>query len=150
MHFEIDFKADHLIRTLSLVRQQLVRPEELLGGIGEALLPITRKRHDQGLAPDGTKWKELSPATLKRKRNPKILYEHGDLLRFHYQVAGDTLYIGTNDKKGVFHHFGTRRTARHPGLPARPLAGFPADDQRLVSDLIGDHLAEALRGARGG
>lgn len=149
MHFEFDFSASHLTRALSAVRQ-LVQSEEMLGSIGESLLRVHRKRHDQGLAPDGTRWKELSPATLKRKRTPKMLYEHGDLLRFHYQVEGDTLRLGTNDWKGVFHHFGTRRTARHPGLPARPLAGFPASDHQLVGDLLADHLHRALRQARGG
>ena len=149
MHFEIDFNAAHLTRALSAVRQ-VVQSKAVLTSIGESLLPITEKRHAKDLAPDGAKWKELSPATLKHKRKPKMLYEHGDLLRFHYQVEGDSVYIGTNDWKGVFHHFGTRRTARHPGLPARPLAGLPPDDRRVVEDLIDEHLREALQRARGG
>ncbi|MDR2838924.1 MAG: phage virion morphogenesis protein [Azonexus sp.] len=144
MHFEIDFSAAHLIRSLAAVRQ-VISSEELLRSMGGSLVDVHVRRHEQALAPDGTRWKELSPTTRKKKRKLRILYEHGDLLRFQYQVEGNTVRIGTNDWKGIFHHFGTRRTVRHPGLPARPLAGFPASDQQIVADLVADHLTAALR-----
>lgn len=107
-------------------------------------------------------------AYRKAAGSKRVLYTHGDLLRFHYQVQGDTLRIGTNDWKGQFHHYGTQpytitptkaralsfggvcvKRVHHPGLPARPLVGFPAGDQQLMSGVIEDHLTLALRGARG-
>jgi len=96
-----------------------------------------------------------------------MLYDHGDLLRFFYQVDGDTLRIGTADWKAAFHHFGTkpytitpkkakalkfggiyRKRVNHPGLPARLLVGFPTSDQQLVTDVIEDHLTAVLNRVR--
>ena len=167
MQFTIEFQADHLSRALEAVRLEIATPQEMLGSLGESLLRVNQERHDQGLAPDGSKWEELSPLTLQNKRKPKILYDHGDLLRFHYQVLGDSLRIGTNDWKAAFHHFGTkpytitakkakalkfggmfRKRINHPGLPARQLVGFPASDRQLVVDVIEDHLTAVLNRVR--
>lgn len=167
MQFTIEFQADHLSRALEAVRLEIATPQEMLGSLGESLLRVNQERHDQGLAPDGSKWKELSPLTLQSKRKQKMLYDHGDLLRFHYQVGGDILRIGTNDWKAAFHHVGTkpytitankakalkfggmyRKRVNHPGLPARQLVGFPASDQQLVGDVIEDHLTAVLNRVR--
>ncbi len=167
MQFTIEFQAGHLSRALEAVRLEIATPQEMLGRLGESLLRVNQERHDQGLAPDGSKWKELSPLTLQSKRKPKMLYDHGDLLRFHYQVGGDSLRIGTNDWKAAFHHFGTkpytitakkakalkfggmyRKRVNHPGLPTRQLVGFPASDRQLVGDVIEDHLTAVLNRVR--
>jgi len=167
MQFSFDFQVTHLTRALEAVRREIATPQEMLGSLGESLLMVNQERHDQGLAPDGSKWKEPSPLTLQSKRKPKMLYDHGDLLRFQYQVEGETLRIGTADWKAVFHHFGTkpytitpkkakalkfggmfRKRVNHPGLPARPLVGFPSSDQQLVSDVIEDHLTAVLHRVR--
>ncbi|MEY2633602.1 MAG: hypothetical protein RIR00_2256 [Pseudomonadota bacterium] len=167
MQFTIAFQAEHLSRALEAVRLEIATPQQMLGSLGESLLRVNQERHDQGLAPDGTKWKELSPLTVQNKRKPKILFDHGDLLRFHYQVDRDTMRLGTNDWKAAFHHFGTkpytitpkkakalkfagllRRRVHHPGLPARPLIGFPESDQQLVTDVIEDHLTAVLNRVR--
>ena len=92
-----------------------------------------------------------------------MLYEHGDLLRFYYNVSGDAMRLGTSDWKARFHHFGTkpytisakkgkalkigdmfRKRVHHPGLPARQLVGFPASDQQLTGVVIQDHLTVVL------
>ncbi len=167
MQYAIEFQVSHLARALEAVRREIATPQEMLGSLGESLLRVNQERHDAGLAPDGTKWKELSPLTLQTKRKSKMLFDHGDLLRFHYQVDGDTLRIGTNDWKAVFHHFGTkpytitpkkakalkfggmfRKRVNHPGLPSRQLVGFPPSDQQLVSDVIEDHLSAVLINVR--
>lgn len=167
MQFTIEFQADHLTRALEAIRREIATPQEMLGSMGESLLRVNQERHAQGLAPDGSKWKELSPMTLQTKRKARMLYDHGDLLRFQYQVSGDTLRLGTNDGKAAFHHFGTkpytitpkkakalkfggmmRKRVNHPGLPARALVGFPASDQKLVADVIEDHLTAVLNRVR--
>ncbi|MBP8150221.1 MAG: phage virion morphogenesis protein [Limnohabitans sp.] len=99
----------------------------------------------------------------------RILYQYGDLLRFQYQVGGDALRIGTNDHKAAWHHFGTGthgegkgpytirpknrkalafgggifRSVTHPGVPARPLIGFPEGDQSIAARIVAEHLATA-------
>jgi len=166
MQFTIDFQVSHLIRALDAVRREIATPQEMLGSLGGLLLRVNQERHDQGLAPDGSKWKDLSPLTLQSKRKPKMLYDNGDLLRFQYQVEGETLRIGTADRKAVFHHSGTqpytitakgralkfggllRKRVKHPGLVARPLVGFPPSDQQLVTDVIEDHLTAVLNRVR--
>ncbi|MDR2837166.1 MAG: phage virion morphogenesis protein [Azonexus sp.] len=167
MQFTIEFQTNHLVRALEAVRLEIATPQQMLGSLGESLLRVNQERHAQGLAPDGSPWKELSPLTLQTKRKPRMLFDHGDLLRFQYQVEGDALRLGTNDWKAVFHHFGTkpytitpkkakalkfagmvRKRVNHPGLPARPLVGFPTSDQQLATDIIEDHLTAALNRVR--
>jgi len=167
MQFQYEIQPDHLVRVLRAVGHALVTPAQLLGSIGESLLRVNDERHAQGLAPDGTRWAELSPLTQQTKRRPQMLYENGDLLRFQYQVQGDSVAIGTTDWKAIFHHNGTRpyvirpktakalrfagimrKQVRHPGLPARPLVGFPDSDRRLTEDVVEDHLMAVLNASR--
>ena len=101
----------------------------------------------------------------------RILYQYGDLLRFSYQVDGGQLRIGTTDYKAAWHHYGTGKygTGRgpytirpktkkalafggglfskvtHPGVPARPLIGFPDSDQSIAARIVAEHLATAAQ-----
>ena len=173
MQFTVEFQADHLKRVLEAVRLEIATPEQMLGSIGESLLIVNRGRHDKGLAPDGSAWKELAPSTLaegNRKGSP--LNKSGRMLQsFNYQVQGDTLKLGfdggRDGKLAAIHHGGTdpytitatkakalkfgglfRKRVKHPGLPARQLVGFPESDQKLTADVIGDHLTAVLNRVR--
>ncbi|BCB28401.1 hypothetical protein SKTS_32870 [Sulfurimicrobium lacus] len=173
MQFTVEFQADHLDRALEAVRREIATPAEMLGGIGESLLIVNRERHSQGLAPDGTAWKELAPSTLAeggRKGGP--LNKTGRMLQsFQYQVLGDTLRLGfdgeRDGKLAGIHHGGSdpytitakkgkalkfggmyRKRVNHPGLPDRQLVGFPTSDQQLVSDVTVDHLTAVLNRVR--
>lgn len=168
MQFTIQIQADHLARALEAVRLEIATPQQMLGSLGESLLRVNQERHDKGLAPDGTKWKELSPLTLAQKKKKRILYENGDMLEsFNYQIQGNELALGFSDRKAIWHHSGTspytitpkkakalafgglfRKRVNHPGLPARPLIGFPSSDQQLVADVIEDHLTAVLNRVR--
>jgi len=107
MQIKFDIQTDHLDRVMSELSQSIAEPHLLLGSMGESLLNENQDRHAKGVAPDGTPWKPLSPSTLQTKRSKRILYENGDMLRFQYQVEGQSVVIGTNDWKAQFHHFGT-------------------------------------------
>lgn len=200
MQFTIEFQADHLARSMEAVRLEIATPDQMLRSIGETLKPVNEDRHAQGLAPDGTKWKELSPMTIGsavwksqdesfrksgqmslatakkvQAKKSRILYANGDMLgSFNYQVQGTELKLGFSDQKAVWHHFGTgtygpkgaaytitpkkakalafgglfRKRVTHPGIPARQLVGFPSSDQRLVGDVIEDHLTAVLNRVR--
>jgi phage gpG-like protein len=138
MQFVMNFQVDHLDRALTAARQAISHPEALLGSVGESLLRVNRDRHNAGLAPDGSKWKELSPLTLGsaiwkkqgetfrnngqmslavakkvQSRKSRILYDSGDMLNsFSYRVAGDTLTLGFDGAResrlAAWHHSGTK------------------------------------------
>jgi phage gpG-like protein len=100
----------------------------------------------------------------------RVLFASGEMLTnsLHPDVQGDTLRMGFDIDRAKWHHFGTKpytitpkkakalsfggvavKRVHHPGLPARPLLGFPAEDAQAVVDEVKDYLLNALRGARG-
>lgn len=138
MLFEYKFQVNHLDRALAAVRQSLAQPEELLNSNGESLLRVNRDRHNAGLAPDGSKWKPLSPLTIGsavwkkqgdsfrkngqmslavakkvQARRSRILYDSGDMLNsFHYHVLANRLTLGFDGAResqlAAWHHSGTK------------------------------------------
>ncbi|WP_050469156.1 phage virion morphogenesis protein [Herbaspirillum chlorophenolicum] len=198
MQISFDLQADHLTRALEVIRREIATPAQMLGSIGETLKIVNEERHAKGVAPDGTKWKPLSPMTIgtavwksqgdkfrkngqmslasaQKVKGRRILYGNGDMLgSFNYQVNGDTLTLGFSDQKALWHHFGTgsygpkgspytilpktakalafgglvRKRVVHPGIPARPLIGFPGSDATLVGEVIDDHLMLVLNRIR--
>jgi phage gpG-like protein len=193
MHYQFDFQLGALKTGFAAAQLALLKPDRLLGSIGQALLQVNEARHRKGLAPDGTPWKPLAKSTmagymeanqhkytfirgknvgartnLKKRQEvrdaKRILYVHGDLLRFSYRVENGALWLGTVDHKAEWHHFGrkepytikaapgkalafmgiVRKQVQHPGLPARPLVGFPAGDRQVVEDLTQEHLRDAI------
>lgn len=172
MEYAFNLQVDHLDRALAAARHAIEHPQELLGSAGESLLRVNRDRHNAGLAPDGSKWKELSPMTLQEKRKGGPLNKTGRMLQsFNYQVAGDTLRLGfdgaTESMRAALHNSGTnpftispkkakalkfggmfRKRVNHPGLPKRQLVGFPASDRQLVADVATDYLTVILNRVR--
>lgn len=171
MQYTIEFQYHHLQRVLKAVKAEIATPQQMLGSLGESLLRVNRDRHLAGLASDGSKWKELSPSTLQQKRKGGILNKTGEMLQsFHYQVDGDTLRLGfdgaRNNQLATWHHDGTKpylieplnkkalhfggvfaKKVNHPGLHSRPLVGFPASDQELVTHVVEDHLLLIINSA---
>ena len=172
MQYTIEFQVDHLNKVLEVIRREIATPAQMLGSIDEELFNANRARHNAGLAPDGSKWAPLKPLSKVDKRKGGILYKTGEMLdSFNYQVDGNALRLGFDEPQGRelagFHHLGTkpytieakngkvlkfagiyRKRVNHPGLPSRPLVGFPISDQKLTVDLIEDHLLNVLNAVR--
>ena len=138
MIFEMKFEVDHLDRALAAVRNAISHPEPLLDSIGEPLLLVNRDRHLAGLAPDGSKWKPLSPLTIGNRiwksqsetfrkngqmslavsrkvqsRKSGILNDSGHMLQsFNYRVHGHTLTLGFDGGRdadlAAWHNSGTK------------------------------------------
>lgn len=138
MNFEINFKVGHLQRALFAARRSIEQPEPLMRKVGQALLQVNRDRHDAGLAPDGSKWKPLSPLTIgsaiwntqgktfrkngtmslavARKvqaKRTRILHASGDMLKsFHYRAVGNSVTLGFDGSResdlAAWHHSGTK------------------------------------------
>lgn len=153
MDFTIDFNADYIIRALESVRRKVEEPHGLLESVGETLLNINSERHAQGLDPEGKPWKPLAASTLaagNRKGGP-LNKTRRMLENFHHQVHADNLRLGFDlgdGFKAIFHQNGSRARASHPGLPARPLVGFPDTDRYAAEDAVEDYLLHALQRAR--
>ncbi len=137
MQITIDFQLENYRQTLAIYKSVITRPAGLLSAIGASVLRENQRRHDQGLAPDGTPWTPLAASTLhaiverhqhkitkvasktigarsdfkaaqKLMAGKRILVDRGDLLRFYYQVSGNDVVIRTMDQiKAAWHHFGT-------------------------------------------
>ncbi len=130
MQYTISFQAKNLIHSLGGVRAELITPQKMLGSLGESLLRVNRDRHNKEQAPDGKPWKPLAKSTTHQMiearqhkvtrgatkgrgarsslsaardivASHKLLFRHGDLLRFQYQVEGSQVVIGTADKKAA-------------------------------------------------
>ncbi|MGZ8961585.1 MAG: phage virion morphogenesis protein [Methylophilaceae bacterium] len=109
---------------------------------------------------------------VQAKRAGGVLYASGDMLNsFQKQVNGDTLTLGFDgDREGrlaSWHHSGTQpyvitpkkakalafgglcvKRVNHPGLPARPLVGFPDSDRSLAVAAVDDYLKVILSRVR--
>ncbi|MCD2453232.1 phage virion morphogenesis protein [Methylicorpusculum oleiharenae] len=137
MQFDIEFESSHLDRILEAARREIASPDEMLGGIGNELLRVNRRRHAQGVDPEGKDWKPLSPLTLGsavwknqdesfrkskslcietarkvRSKRGGVLRDTGRMLAdFNHQIEGDTLILGfwgnREAKLDGWHHGGT-------------------------------------------
>jgi phage virion morphogenesis protein len=112
--------------------------------IGEELVKSTEARFgSQGPAPDGTPWKALSPATLKRKKHSKILTESGHLRgSIRSQLMGThAVAVGTNRVYGAIHQLGgPAGRGRKVRIPARPYLGISPEDSERITGIVERYL----------
>lgn len=103
--------------------------DTLAARIGERLMESTRDRFKTQVAPDGTPWVPLKPATVRRKKyNPdKILTLRGYLRGgIHWQALdGNTVQVGSNLKYAAIHQFGgeIQMPSRQATVRYRSVAG---------------------------
>lgn len=68
------------------------------------------KRFETSTGPDGQKWTPLHRKTIQRKcgeNKATPLIDHGNLIgAIHCQIAGDTVCVGTDDKRAAVHQLG--------------------------------------------
>lgn len=164
-----DISVKHLVAVLS---HEIMHPQTLLGSVGESLLRVNQERHLASLAPDGSAWAPLKESSKLGKRKGGPLNKTGEMLQsFNYQVEDESLLFGfdgaRNASLAFWHHGGTDpyvikpktgkalkfgdhivKKVNHPGLPARPLVGYPDSDQRIVDDVINEHLFAVLNTVR--
>lgn len=116
----------------------------LFGSIGEYVLQTIDQRFRDEVDPQGRKWQQVTAATRKRKRHPKILTESHRLARsYAYQASSSHLEVGSNDVRAATHHYG------RGNIPARPALGVSDDDRDEILELGKEHLIMSLKSARG-
>jgi phage virion morphogenesis protein len=122
---------------------KLANLKPAMADIGESALRKVRKRFDNEIAPDGSKWNALSEATIKakarRKRTgkpyrtnaePSAILKDTFTLRdsIAYQASNSSVAIGTNIFYGTFNQ------------NTRPFLGVDDDDMVEIVDIIRDYL----------
>jgi phage gpG-like protein len=117
----------------------------------EPFLRVFEGTHAAGFAaeasPSGSKWRPLSPRTIKRKGHGIILYETGRLKASLIGATGDSvravshrgLLFGTEVPYSIFHQDGTSR------LPQREHVGINDETCQSVVDAIADAVVETLK-----
>ena len=100
-----------------------------------------KERFDKEQAPDGTKWKPLSPARIKQrlKRHKtgkmKILQDVGELRRsIQYEAGANYVRIGSNLKYARTHQFG------RGNIPARPFLGVTVSERKHINNMFREYL----------
>lgn len=140
--------------------------ETPLREIGEDLVESIKQRFETSTAPDGSRWVPNSMATIKgylegssgnfrkdgrlskkgatRVMTKKPLVASGLLQdSIAYQVAGDSLFVGTNrfagqwDGGAAVHQFGSKDGT----IPARPFLGADEEDVQRMLDVLERFLA---------
>ena len=153
----VEFKAEQLMAALTRADAQFDDMLPLYRQIGEILLTSTKERFAKGEAPDGTKWKPKSPATLAkygaRKSNnvdSRPLYGPTKLLsqQITSDAASDQVEIGSNRVYAAMMQYGGTKAA-FPHLwgdiPARPFLGISAQDETNLVGEIEEWLRTAIR-----
>jgi phage gpG-like protein len=123
---------------------KLANLKPAMADIGEYSLRKVRKRFDNESAPDGSKWNELSEATIKaktrRKRTgkpyktnaePTAILKDTFTLRdsITYQASNQSVAIGTNIFYGAFNQ------------STRPFLGVDDEDAIEIVEIIRDYLS---------
>lgn len=127
---------------------QLIRKgqnlEPAFAEIGEYLLESHQERFALEVAPDGTPWEPLSPKTLRKKKDDRILQESGTLRdSLAYQIGSRELLFGTGLEYGATHQFGRE----DDGIPARPFLGLATgqwNDADEIVAILQDYLSDAI------
>lgn len=127
---EIDHNIPHLSQKLGKLVSALGQVP--LDAIGATLADSTRTRIIQGtIAPDGTPWEKLKPATIHAKGRDDILIHNSHLHKtIKYLVQGNTLEVGSPLTYSKYHQVGTKH------IPARPFLGLSDDDKRTIDERI--------------
>ncbi len=129
----------------------------LFQDIGEYLVRSTKERFNTQTDPSGKPWAPLSEEYRARKKQnrDKILTLSRDLggsvafraARDHVDVGTRPIYSGTHQFGAAKGSFGsTSKGSPIPwgDIPARPFLGLSDEDEREITLIVVDYLAEAL------
>jgi phage virion morphogenesis protein len=127
-----------VIAALTRLRNEIERPVGGLKLTGILLQGIVQRHFRDSQDPDGKTWKELAPATIRRRRNKdkgsiKPLIDTGRLMKsINYRVGIDEVAVGTNVIYAATHNFGDPSR----NIPERKFIGVSRyDEEQIVARL---------------
>jgi len=142
----VQIKAEDLDRRLGQITARAANMRPAYQAIGNYLVGETQDRIKRETSPDGTRFRELTAATVQRKAAKglirKILQAEGNLVgTIAAQVQGAGVSIGSNLPYSAIHQYGGKAgRGRKVTIPARPYLGVNEADEAEIVSLIEDHL----------
>lgn len=135
----------------------------MLKDVGEYVVGTTKERFRRSVSPEGQPWAPLNPLYAAKKTGPGILRENGRLAEIVYQLASDSVLIGSTRIYAAIHQFGGTikpksaaalvfglggKTifARSVTIPKREFLGLTDDDQAEIRLIAENFLNEASGG----
>lgn len=146
----INLNTAELDRALKRLERAAGNLKPVFEDMGQHLVNSTRRRFEDGEAPDGTPWAENSPVTLAAKPGEQPLVGESRLLstEIHDEASPSRLLVAPLMEYSAMQQFGGTK-AQFPHLwgdiPARPFMGMSDDDERELLALVHDHLLDAAR-----
>lgn len=134
--------VNRLRQNLQARVQRLQNLQPLWQSIGMYVQRQTiKERFDKEQAPDGTKWKPLSPARVRQRLRRhksgqmKILQDIGELRRsVNYEAGKNYVRIGSTLKYARTHQFGRGK------IPARPFLGVTHNEREHINNMFREYL----------
>lgn len=135
-------------RRLNQIRRRVGNLTPVLADMGEHATNSVHDNFESSTAPDGTPWAANSPTTMANYLGNggggrPLIDTHTLMNSIHYEVAGNTVTVGTNMVYAAMMHFGGTKAA-YPHLwgdiPARPLLGLKEADKPILVTMAGDYL----------
>ena len=134
-------KAARLLRRLGDLSEPMLE-------VREVMLNAVHDRFESESAPDGNRWRRLSPATLVARRGRgkggvTILRASGRLIgSIAPRSDATSATVGTNVVHGAIHQFGGQAGRGHKvTIPARPYLGFGDREREEIDEILTDWVA---------
>lgn len=156
MAFSISIKADDNSPIMAVLsRFADLDKNAMFGEIGSDMVHATQDRFDYQHDVDGNPWKQSWRAKLQNGQTGR---DNGDLLNgMNYQLRPNGVEWGATVQYAHVFHFGAHilpKTAKYlvfniaghwrkvseVKIPPRPFLGINADDERMILDVIEEHL----------
>jgi phage virion morphogenesis protein len=139
---DVVYQDEQIQQRLKILGARVRDLTPTMRAIGEYLVFATDNRFRTETDPEGKSWQKLSPKTVEQKRRQgrinKILQSTGVMrTKVNYQATAESVKIGINDRKAVYHQLGL-------GVPRREILGVSSDDRIAILNLVNDFIRGAI------
>jgi phage virion morphogenesis protein len=155
---EIEVRDGQLLSSLRRLAVEMSNPAPAMKLVGQLAQREVVRQYRLEKDPQDRKWKELSAATLKSRRNRnkssiKILIDSGRLINSitAQPETANEVRVGTNVKYAAIHNFGAgarssvKTHRRFGAIPQREFMGLTPRALDLIVQRLSDFVTRALR-----
>lgn len=149
---EVDHEAVSLL--VGSLNRKLSDMTPFFEGVGQILVDSIHRNFEEGgrysevgdWRGGGEKWEPNAPATLKKKKGPKVLFEQGHLFdSVNYAADSYGVAVGSNLAYAAIHSFGGKAgRGLLVNIPARPYLVVQDEDLEDIDALGAEFLNGGL------